>query len=68
MKTYRATAKLIGAILEQNEFLLNAPKYISHGTPYYECLIGIGKDHTMSIYVDQDTIISNPNYFEEVKE
>ncbi len=50
-----------GAIFEQST--LNR---IQFGTPVAELLIGLDKDHTVTIVVDLDTLLECPEWFEEV--
>lgn len=63
---YRATQKLIDAIKESSFEQTNLTRREFY-TPVYECLIDINKDWTLTISVDEDTVKSNPDYFEEVK-
>lgn len=67
MPKYRATAKLAQMIVS-SEFTPNAPIKSERFVPYHECIVGIGNDSVMKIFVDSETIENNPDLFEEIKE
>jgi len=33
---------------------------------WYDCIIGVGSDYTATLKVPEETILANPEYFEEV--
>lgn len=50
-----------GAVFEQSTLVR-----IEFGTPVAELVIGLDKDHAITIFVDLDTLLECPEWFEEV--
>jgi len=64
-KRYKPTQKLLDAIKNET-FEANAPSEIIRYVPYYDALVDINKNSVLTLAVDEDTIKTNPDYFEEV--
>lgn len=65
IKKYQATQKLLDAISSEpfERSKVSAKNYYGE---WYEVLIGIGKNYSISIMVDEETIENNPDYFKEI--
>ena len=57
---------LLRKLLEEGD-VNPAPEKVEYSTPHYELIIGIGKDHTASIFIDEDAyfeLMENDEYSE----
>ncbi len=63
---YRATPKLLEAI-SKGEFNPMGVTNSEYSSDHYDCLIDINSDWTLKLIIDEDAILNNPDYFEEIK-
>lgn len=64
---YKATQKLLDAIAN-GTFDFDGRTSVKYYIPVFSCLIDINKDWTVELLVDEDTILNNPDFFEEISE
>jgi hypothetical protein len=63
---YKATQKLLD-LIGQGVFVPTMVTNHSMSDGHFECLIGVGKDYSFTIWVDGEMLKNSPDYFEEVK-
>lgn len=66
MAKYRATPKLLEAI-SKGEFTESHVTKTTYGSKHFDCLIDINKDWTLKLIIDEDALLNNPDFFEEIK-
>ena len=66
MAKYRGTPKLLEAI-SKGEFKSMGVSQTVYYSKHFDCLIDINKDWTLKLVVDEDAILNNPDFFEEIK-
>ena len=65
-RKYRVTDQFIDA-LRSGELSLSGVTQRKYYGNWYECVISIGRDYTANLQVPEETILANPEFFEEIK-
>jgi len=62
---YRVTEKFC-ELLKAEELEVSPVTQTQYFGRWYDCIIGVGADYTATLKIPEETILANPEYFEEV--
>jgi hypothetical protein len=54
-------------VIQAGTKIFEGPTSVAFVSKHYECLLGFGKDHTGSLYVDEDLVKEFPDFFLEIR-
>jgi hypothetical protein len=64
-RKYRVTEKFCD-LLKAKELEVSSVSKTEYFGTWYDCIIGVGPDHTATLKMPEETILANPECFKEV--